>query len=92
MFAYTPMISGSFAEILKLGFFALFGIYAVNAVIQKYSEGPVGPLAMAGFAAAAVLCFWPLEWLPNLAGAALVLLLIFLSRKTRRPLSPAQPE
>lgn len=92
MFAYTPMISGSFAEILQLGFFALFGIYAVNAVIQKYSEGPVGPLAMAGFAAAAVLCFWPLEWLPNLAGAALVLLLIFLSRKTRRPLSPAQPE
>ena len=92
MFAYTPMISGSFAEILQLGFFALFGIYAVNAVIQKYSEGPVGPLAMAGFVAAAVLCFWPLEWLPNLAGAALVLLLIFLSRKTRRPLSPAQPE
>lgn len=92
MFAYTPMISGSFAEILQLGFFALFGIYAVNVVIQQYSEGPVGPLAMAGFVAAAVLCFWPLEWLPNLAGAALVLLLIFLSRKTRRPLSPSQPE
>ena len=92
MFAYTPMISGSFAEMLQLGFFALFGIYAINAVIQKYSEGPVGPLAMLGFTAAAILCFWPLEWLPNLSGAALVLVLIFLSRKKRRLLPPAQPE
>ena len=91
MFAYTPLISGNLAEILQLGLFALFGIYAVNAVIQKYSEGPIGLFAMAGFVAAAILCFWPLEWGPNLAGAALVLLLIFLSRKKRPPLPAVRP-
>ncbi len=88
MFAYTPMISGSFAEMLQLGFFALFGIYAINAVIRNTVKGLSGRLPWLGFTAAAILCFWPLEWGPNLAGAALVLVLIFLSRK-KRLLPPA---
>jgi TRAP-type uncharacterized transport system fused permease subunit len=44
MFAYTPLLTGSFSEILQIGFFALFGIYATNALIQRYAEGPLNPL------------------------------------------------
>ena len=41
MFAYTPLISGNWMEICQIGFFALFGIYAINALIQYYAEGPL---------------------------------------------------
>jgi TRAP-type uncharacterized transport system fused permease subunit len=30
MFAYTPLMTGSLREVLQIGFFALFGIYATN--------------------------------------------------------------
>ena len=42
LFAYTPLITGDLIEVLQIGFFALFGIYATNALIQWYSEGPIG--------------------------------------------------
>ena len=37
IFAYTPLIGGSFLTVLQIGFFSLFGIYAANALIQRYS-------------------------------------------------------
>ena len=61
---------------LRLGLFSLFGIYGINAVISRFAEGPwrcgIGPLV-----GGAVLCFIPLDWLMNLAGAFSVLLVIF---------------
>jgi TRAP transporter 4TM/12TM fusion protein len=39
MFAYTPLITGSLAEVLQIGFFGLFGIYATNVLIQRYPRG-----------------------------------------------------
>jgi len=41
-FAYTPLVSGEFMEVMQIGFFALFGIYATNALIQWHAEGPIG--------------------------------------------------
>ena len=40
LFAYTPLITGSLFEMLQIGVFSLFGIYAINAVIARYAEGP----------------------------------------------------
>ena len=81
MFAYTPLISGSLIEILQLGFFALFGIYATNVLIQNYAEGPLKiwylPLLLAGI----VGTFWPLNWMANLLGAALIVIVIVLSAR-----------
>lgn len=83
MFAYTPLISGSFWEVMQIGFFGLFGIYAFNALIQRYSEGPIGILEAIALTAGAVLAFWPLTLALNLAGAALVILAVWLSRRRR---------
>jgi hypothetical protein len=33
LFAYTPLISGDIAQVLQIGFFLLFGIYATYAII-----------------------------------------------------------
>ena len=46
-FAYTPLVNGTALEICQIGFFALFGIYATNAMIARYVEGPDGNLVLA---------------------------------------------
>jgi len=84
MFAYTPLISGSFIEVIQIGAFGLFGIYATNALIQQYSEGPIGIPGNIGLLVGAALAFWPLMLLANIAGAALILGVVLWS-KSRAP-------
>jgi len=84
MFAYTPLISGEWYEVMQIGFFGLFGIYATNALIQFYSEGPLNvvtvPLLILGAAGA----YWPLNLPANIGGAILVTTVIVLSARTLR--------
>lgn len=84
MFAYTPLISGEWIEVLQIGFFALFGIYALNALIQFYAEGPIGmlyvPLLIIGGAGS----FWPLNLAANMGGAAMVIAVIVLTARATR--------
>ncbi|NNE86935.1 MAG: TRAP transporter fused permease subunit [Silicimonas sp.] len=84
LFAYTPLISGDWHEVLQIGGFALFGVYATNALIQWYSEGPIGPVFAVMLVAGAVGAYWPLNWAANLAGAALVVTVIVLSGRRAR--------
>jgi len=81
LFAYTPLVNGTFAEMCQIGFFALFGIYATNAIIARFSEGPLSiwhwPLLVSG----AVLCFVPLHLMSNVLGALLVGTVIFLTHR-----------
>ncbi|MBV1926426.1 MAG: TRAP transporter fused permease subunit, partial [Rhodobacteraceae bacterium] len=83
LFAYTPLISGDFIEVMQIGFFALFGIYATNALVQRYAEGPIGFLATGALVLGAIGAYWPLAWLPNIAGSLLVVAVIVLSSKRR---------
>jgi TRAP transporter 4TM/12TM fusion protein len=80
LFAYTPLVGADWPELIRLGFFALFGIYASNCVLQRYSEGPLSwwhwPLLGLGI----VGCYWPLAWVPNLVGAVLVVLVVWMTR------------
>ncbi|MEO0495814.1 MAG: TRAP transporter fused permease subunit [Pseudomonadota bacterium] len=83
LFAYTPLISGDFLQIMQIGFFALFGIYATNALIQVYAEGPLNFLSAPLLVVGAVGAYWPLAITYNVAGAACVVLAIWLSRRKR---------
>lgn len=84
LFAYTPLISGELHEVLQIGFFALFGIYATNALIQWYSEGPIGLVTAAVLALGAVGAYWPLALVPNLLGAAVIIgVMVWTSRVER---------
>lgn len=86
MFAYTPLLTGSAWEIAQLALFALFGIYALNAMLQTYSEGPLRWFDYPLLALGALGAFWPLEVLYNLAGAALVIALTLGARARQRQL------
>ncbi|MEM6988768.1 MAG: TRAP transporter large permease subunit, partial [Pseudomonadota bacterium] len=77
LFAYTPLLTGGFVEIAQVAVFSLFGIYAVNALLQTYAEGPLRwfdyPLLVVG----AALAFWPLNLAANIAGAIVVALVLW---------------
>ena len=72
LFAYTPLITGSLYEMLQIGVFSLFGIYAINALIARYAEGPLTIWNWPCLVGGAILCFVPLDLLFNVAGAVLV--------------------
>jgi TRAP transporter 4TM/12TM fusion protein len=84
LFAYTPLISGEFAQVLQIGLFAMFGIYATNSLIQYHAEGPIGPLGALLMVVGAIGAFWPLRLEANLLGAALILGVAIWSAKRRK--------
>ena len=81
MFAYTPLISGEWYEVIQIGFFGLFGIYATNALIQFYSEGPLNVLTVPMLIVGAAGAYWPLNLPANIGGALLVVLVVILSAR-----------
>ncbi len=85
MFAYTPLISGAWNEVLQIGFFALFGIYAINALIQYYAEGPINLITASLLVAGGVGTFLPLNTLANIAGAGLILAVVIASSRALKP-------
>ena len=74
---------------LRLGLFSLFGIYAINAMISGFAEGPLAVWHWFLLIGGAALCFTPLDWLMNLAGALSVLLVIFLTHKQNQFFNPS---
>jgi len=81
MFAYTPLITGTLPEILQIGFFALFGIYGTNALIQRYAEGPLNAVLYGMIICGAAGAYWPLNWTANIIGACLIVLAIIVSAR-----------
>ena len=84
LFAYTPLVGGTVAEIMQVGIFSLFGIYASNALIQRYAEGPLSVASLPLLVAGAALSFWPLALSANLLGASMVTLAVIITRRASR--------
>jgi TRAP transporter 4TM/12TM fusion protein len=93
LFAFTPLIGAGFWDSLQIGGFALFGIYAITALIQRYSEGPIPLWLYPAFVAGGALCFVPLNLTLNIAGAVLVGGSIFItSRAADRAVQAVTPQ
>jgi len=90
LFAYTPMIGADFDELLRIAVFSLFGIYALNALLQRYSEGPIHWWGYPMLIASAIACFVPLSWLLNIVGAIGVTLVIVVSGRGTSFASPRE--
>ena len=65
----------------QIGFFAVFGIYGINAIIARFSEGPLAlwhwPLLVVG----SVLCFLPLDLMSNVIGSISVSIVAVLTHR-----------
>lgn len=81
LFAYTPLLTGSLPEVLQVGFFALFGIYGTNALIQRYAEGPLNPVLYVLIIVGVIGAYWPLNWTANISGAIMIILAIYVSKR-----------
>ncbi len=84
MFAYTPLISGDFWQVMQIGVFGLFGIYALNCLVQNYAEGPLNIGLIALLVAGVIGAFWPLFLIANIIGAGLVSAVVVLSKRAAR--------
>lgn len=82
LFAYTPLIHGSWLEALPVALFALAGLYAFTGVLEGWLEGPVSwpaRLLLAGLAG--VLLFPHMGWLLDVAALLALAALTGWSRR-----------
>jgi len=89
MFAYTPMIGAPLPDLLRIGGFAIFGIYGFSALLQRYSEGPMQWWHYVLFAGGLVGAFYPLHWVANTVGASLVIIAVLSTGSRTRAMERA---
>lgn len=83
LFAYSPLISGTPMEMLKVFAFALFGLYAIIAGLEGYLEHPLRWWLRALMFPVGALMLWPhgMIWI-DLGGLAIfVALLVWSARR-----------
>ena len=91
LFAYSPLITGDFAEMMRVFCFALFGIYAIVAGLEGYLEHPLHPVVRLLMFPIGLLMLWP-HGQVLLDSAGLVIFIaafVWSSRRGRRLSTPA---
>jgi len=82
LFAYSPLITGDFTEMIQVFCFALFGIYAIIAGLEGYLEHKLNLLVRVLMFPVGALMLWPHGNL-LLDGAGLVIFLFVLIWSSR---------
>ncbi|GGE59618.1 C4-dicarboxylate ABC transporter permease [Streptosporangium jomthongense] len=87
LFAYSPLITGDFTEMIRVFCFALFGIYAIIAGLEGYLEHKLNVLVRLLMFPLGALMLWPHGQI-LVDGAGLVIffaVLVWSSRRGKRP-------
>ena len=81
LFAYTPLVTGSWPEVLETGAFALAGLYAFVAALKGWHVVRLGLVSRLVMGAVALALLWPLPRVAHLlALVVLVGLVAYLHR------------
>jgi TRAP-type uncharacterized transport system fused permease subunit len=88
LFAYSPLISGSWPERIEVFLWACMGLYALAGILQWHLEAKINPFIAAALLLSAGLLMWtPLPIYYHLVGATiLVAIVIMQSRQKNVPL------
>ena len=82
LFAYSPLISGSWPERLGIFLWASMGLYAMAGLLQWHLEARITPAAALSLLLSAFLLMWtPLPIYYHAAGALLLIGIVYLQRK-----------
>ncbi len=82
LMAYTALISWDITTVLTIGFFAVFGTYALIAAMEGYLESALNIGLRALSLVSAILLLWPdMPLLVRVVGLVIFLSLFFYSRK-----------
>ncbi|WP_298447817.1 TRAP transporter permease [uncultured Marinobacter sp.] len=82
LFAYSPLITGDFTEMIQVFCFALFGIYAIIAGLEGYLEHKLNLLVRALMFPLGALMLWPHGQL-LIDGAGLIIFIAVLVWSSR---------
>lgn len=92
LFAYSPLIIGDFTEMLRVSFFALFGIYAIIAGMEGFLEHKLPLLARILIFPIGALMLWPHgQLLLDSAGLVIFLAVLVWSSRQGRATRLATP-
>jgi len=82
LFAYSPLISGSWPERIEVFIWACAGLYALAGLLQWHLERPLRPLqALVLIISAGLLLWMPLPIYLHLLGAALLASVVMYQRR-----------
>jgi TRAP-type uncharacterized transport system fused permease subunit len=83
LFAFTPLITGTWAERISVFIFACLALYALAGVLQWHLEERLNLLTATLLVVSAALLMWPpLGLVAHLAGAALLICIVAVQRRT----------
>ncbi|MBC8241459.1 MAG: hypothetical protein H8E30_13430 [Alphaproteobacteria bacterium] len=83
-FAYTPLLGGTFTEVMTIFAFALVGMYALTGAIQGFLEARLNLVSRTGVAVAGILLLWPANVVVQLAGLLMFAFLLTLNVRQAR--------
>ena len=90
LFAYSPLISGTWPERIEVFIWSCLGLYAMAGLLQWHLETKINMLIAAGLATSAALLMWtPFPIYFHIAGAAILLSIIIFQNRSEAIASAA---
>jgi TRAP transporter 4TM/12TM fusion protein len=84
LFAYSPIISGSWPERIEVFIWSCMGLYAIAGVLQWHLESKLTVITAVLLLLSAGLLMWtPLPIVAHLAGAAILIAVVILQNRRR---------
>jgi len=84
LFAYSPLISGSWSERIEVFLWSSMGLYALAGILQWHLEKKINPLIAVLLLLSAVLLMWtPFPVYYHVAGAAILFTIIILQNRQK---------
>jgi TRAP transporter 4TM/12TM fusion protein len=85
LFAYSPLISGTWPERIEVFLWACMGLYALSGLLQWHLEARITPAAALALLVSAFLLMWtPLPIYYHALGAALLVGIVFLQHQNNQ--------
>ena len=82
LFAYSPLISGTWPERIEVFIWSCLGLYAMAGLLQWHLETKINIMIAGGLATGAALLMWtPFPIYFHIAGATILLLIIFFQNR-----------
>ena len=82
LFAYSPLISGTWPERIEVFIWSCMGLYAMAGLLQWHLESKINLVIAAGLASSATLLMWtPFPIYYHVVGAAILLAIIFYQNR-----------
>lgn len=90
LFAYSPLISGTWPERIEVFIWSCLGLYAMAGLLQWHLETKINMMIAGGLATSAALLMWtPFPIYFHIAGATILLLIIFFQNRNEAAASAA---